>query len=609
MNGDPEGTPNPLNPMSGTASGADSPRPDEAEATGTGALADEPASTSDNLTSAFDTPADFAEPSAAPIGTPIEPEDISVGTAMPEIETPVSAPVTPEMPVAKQPSRVNHSIVDPMMRPVSRPNLAANANTAQQAGSENDKPQNQNFDTLTMESISIEELQPQLTSDANTNFVAKDSVVEPAGGKKGGKKKAFMIGAIVFLMVAIICGATAVAVVMLNNDDRVTKAIDKLLNGQVSSIVQVKGVIDSTTERICDSDEPDAETGTETEADTKTDTSSNTADTTVCGEDSLSTSKIDFDGTFDLKTSLNKISADIRTTYSNGSEFSLSLDESHNKSGDTFIKISLPEGLVSPSVNTTETVSSNVASPSAEDSEDVTITETQTVTNCANDGDKTNCVSTTTSATTSVFTLFRGLFEAINDQWILATDDFEETMQNSALFDNRTTCVINAFGTLPEYSSDLANRYKSNPFITYSTDKLGVSKKKDTLYRLGFDNQKLAAFSNSLSNNGFINELNACANSTATNEQTNARFVQQLLSNLPTVYVEIDDNNNFTRVYFKTTTVDGDDSTSINADLSLTYPTELKITDPDDYIPMSEIVERVSASALTINESTSDNNE
>lgn len=594
MNGDPEGTPNPLNPMSGNVGSTSSPQPDETEATGTGTLGGEPVNTPTNSTDTSGMSASFSSSSAEPIGTPVEPEDIPVGTATPEAEKVASTPVTSEMPTARQHSRVNHSIVDPMMRPVSRPNPATNINTARQTGHTNDRPQNQNFDTLTMESISIEELQPQLTSDADTNFVAKDSVVEPAGGKKGGKKKAFTIGAIVFLMIAIICGATAIAIVMLKNDDRVTKAIDKLLNGQVSSIIQVKGVINSGTEKICDPNESDVQDNAN---------SNTTVNTTVCGEDSLSTSKIDFDGTFDLKTSLNKVSADVQTTYSDGSQFSFSLDELHNKASDTFIKISLPENLISPSLNTTETVTSNgTTSPSTETSEDATVTETQTVTNCTNAGDATNCVSTTTSTTTNIFSLFRGVFEVINEQWILATDGFEETMQDSALFDNNSTCMLNAFGTLPEYSSDLANRYKSNPFITYSTDKLGISKKKDTLYRLGFDSQKLAAFSNSLSNNGFINELNACANKTATNEQTNAKFVQQLLSNLPTIYVEIDDNNNFTRVYFKTTTTNENDSTSIDADLSITYPTELKITDPENYIPMSEIVQKLSVQTMTSDE-------
>ncbi len=594
MNGDPEGTPNPLNPMSGNVGSTSNPQPDETEATGTGTLGGEPVNTPTNSTGTSGLSASFSNPSAEPIGTPVEPEDIPVGMATPEAEKVAPTPAMAEMSATRQQPRVNHSIVDPMMRPVSRPNPATNINTTRQTGHTNDRPQNQNFDTLTMESISIEELQPQLTSDADTNFVAKDSVVEPAGGKKGGKKKAFTIGAIVFLMIAIICGATAIAIVMLKNDDRVTKAIDKLLNGQVSSIIQAKGVINSGTEKICDPDESDAKDNAN---------GNTTVNTTVCGEDSLSTSKIDFDGTFDLKTSLNKVSADVQTTYSDGSQFSFSLDELHNKAGDTFIKISLPENIISPSLNTTETVASgSTTSPSTETSEDATVTETQTVTNCTNAGDATNCVSTTTSTTTNIFSLFRGVFEVINEQWILATDGFEETMQDSALFDNYSTCMLNAFGTLPEYSSDLVNRYKSNPFITYSTDKLGISKKKDTLYRLGFDSQKLAAFSNSLSNNGFINELNACANRTATNEQTNAKFVQQLLSNLPTVYVEIDDNNNFTRVYFKTTTTNGDDSTSIDADLSLTYPTELKITDPENYIPMSEIVQKLSVQTMTSDE-------
>ena len=190
--------------------------------------------------------------------------------------------------------------------------------------------------------------------------------------------------------------------------------------------------------------------------------------------------------------------------------------------------------------------------------------------------------------------MYAGLFEAMNDEWILVSNDFSEKMTGLQIFDNSTTCLISAFGTLPQYAKDIANKYKTNPFITYSTDKLSINKKKNALYRLGINNDKLAAFTNSLGNNGFINELNACAGNLSTNGTTSQNMIEDIFRNFPTMYAEIDDNNNFTRVYFETEA----NSQFITADLDISYPNKFEVTEPDSYIEMSTLLNNVTTNLL-----------
>ena len=87
--------------------------------------------------------------------------------------------------------------------------------------------------------------------------------------------------------------------------------------------------------------------------------------------------------------------------------------------------------------------------------------------------------------------------------------------------------------------------------------------------------------------------MNACADNTATNTGANSSLIKEIFNNFPTIYTEIDDNNNFTRFYFTTTTEVEGVSTTINADINLIYPADLKVTEPDDYIDMSVLLSGV----------------
>ena len=523
MNENPEGTPNPLNPAPGTGEGL---------ATGTGAF-------------------DYAE-TPAPAEEPAVPETPAIS------ETPANTPEVTEFseesisfaeePAAPSPEpRTSYSTADPMMRPASN-NL------------------DNNFDTLGVdETVSVDEfattepvtpaavpaepVEPVSRVTDMSKFVAKDSIVEPANG--GGKKKAFIIGAVVLLIIAVICGAAAAAIMLLGNNsgDRVSKAIDKLMNGNVPSIISVQGNIDAISNVDYELEDDAVPSGLDTAM------------------------NIDFNGTFDTATGVNSVSAKINTSYDDGRKSTIGIDELTTLEGNTFIKLRGLDTLF------------NTASE-----------EASTVDCIAGSGD-TDCVSvsigeptTVTTTTEEPLSAFSGVFDAINDEWILVSDDFTEGMSGLGLFDNSSACLVNAFSTLPSYGSDIASKYKANQFINYSTDKLEISKKKNELYRISFDSDKLAAFINSLSNNGFMNELNACAGDTATNKDVASDTIDQIFKTFPTIYVEVDDNYNFTRVYLKGTVGEGLSAHTTTADLSLSYPPKLDITVPEEYVDMSTLL-------------------
>ena len=531
MNENPGGTPNPLNPGFGAVNPPKPEEKSEAKPMGTGTLDHE----------------------TAPVHT---------------------EPIVQEVPVTKPLPHRNNKVVDPMMRPVAQPQQPQAA----------EQPID-NFDTLAMESISIEELTSDPIDDGpktpvngpampaksagvptstpvntsfnamnpQSDFVPKDSIVE-SGDKKGGKKKAFAIGAIVFLMIAIICGAAAFAIILMNNNgDKVAKAIDKLMNGGIPNIVSAQGTIDMNFGGFYDTQASAINT-------TPTPTAAN----------------LDFNGAVDFASNASKIKVKATLSYSDGDDALINIDELNTKNGDSYFKISGLDALLT-AMTPGAAPSGTESTPSADD-----------ITNCVGmEGANCGVISTGDITTTAgLLSIYSELIETVDDQWILVSDDFGNSMEGLELFNNSSACLVNAFSTLPTYSKDLANKYKENSFITYSTDNLGITKSKNDLYKLSVDSDKLAAFINSLSNNGFMNELNACTGSTATNFNVSADMITEIFKYFPTVYVEVDNDYNFTRVYFDANM----GIISAKADIQLSYPSKIEVTEPEDYIEMSTLL-------------------
>ena len=377
----------------------------------------------------------------------------------------------------------------------------------------------------------------QTMAPATTPVEPKDSIVEPAKKKgKGG-----IIAAIILLIVAV-GAAAAAAIIYLNpfgQNDRVPAALSKLFSGSSASKLALTGTISAAA----------------------TDETNYTQNLDVS-----------FNSSFDLKTSENAIDATVTAQFTDESEFTFDASEIHTAQGDLYLKLS---GL-SEALNNYTPMAENVA------------------TNCINDPTgMTNCESTTVTTTpTSSILNSLGVFEVVDDEWIkIPSSDFSNTTDIFNL-DTPVQCLFDAAGKMGEYGKDFATKYEANPFINYSTENLAIAKKKNPLYRLTFDSTKLAAFVNSMSNTGLANSLVACMNGGATSTGITAEQVAEMTANFTSFYVEIDDNNNFTRVYF-TMAPEGQ---TVTVDLSLSYPTSITITEPEQYISYSEVLQKLLSS-------------
>lgn len=476
----------------------------------------------------------------------VQPDQLEQPAQPDQVEQP-EQPARPAsaMPVMKEarpaPRPANHGVIDPMMRSVPRQNNVAPKPTV---------TAEETFDSLVTDNDSLEMLTQDITAtsgpskaevlqteiiDTNLNDLGTPDLVAKDSIVESADGKGKKKKGLIIFLIIFFILAIICGA------------------GAVAAIMLNNNQDDKVTkaiEKVLNGEMPAiiAAQGT-------IESSASVSDDSGAVTPTTSNLVLDFDGTFDTTSGENKVSADIAMNYGDNTDVSVSVEEMRTDAGDSYFKFSGLSSILN------------------------TFTE-----------------NTTMSALASSFS---GLFEAADDNWILISDEFGDSMENLELFDNSSTCLINAFSTLPNYSSDIITKYKANPFITSSTENLGITKKANALYRLTFDSDKLSAFSNSLGNNGFINELNACAGTTASNSGTTSTSIEAIFSNFPVMYVEIDNDNNFTRFYFQINVDSGNASSAVVADVSLSYPKDFKISEPADYITMSQLLNDVMTKMLT----------
>ena len=388
--------------------------------------------------------------------------------------------------------------------------------------------------------------------------------------------KTGLLVAIILLVVAIATGVAA-AIILLNpfgKTDAVPAAISKLMSGQLPEYVSMTGTVNVST----------------------------TSESSM-----FSSLSVDFSGGIKNRSGESFTNAKVLAGLVGGGEFDFNVDEIYTADGALYLKMS----------NVYHELGDYYFAPLSEQNNGLTAETTET--NCTTVNGVENCIEsrevmeidcigsegtdncamvepilieptteaeTETEGTKSLYD-YLGVFDVIEDEWIrIPESSFNSVSSITTISNMPTQCLIDAAGKLGQYGSDFANKYKEYPFINYSTENPGIVKRANDLYRLTFDSDKLAKFINSMSNSGFMNELLACTGGQATNASVDAAALTQVIAALPTIYVEIDDNDNFTRLYLSVTTPDG--LTTATADFSLSYPSSLTIKEPSEYIDINQ---------------------
>lgn len=390
-------------------------------------------------------------------------------------------------------------------------------------------------------SVSVGE---QLSAElAKEDLKASDSVVEP----KKKSKKGVVIALVILLLLAAIGGAVAAILILkpFGGKDAVPAAISKLFSSDRPKNVAASGKITATF------------------------------------GDSSDVASLDVDFTSGLNTVSTEqyASATVTATFADESTFQFDANEIHVANGDLYLKVSgIAEALNNYQSQTLEETNC------LEDESGMTNCEATEYIDCIDETGE-GCV--VASPSESILD-FIGVFEVIDNEWIHISSTSFSTITDTVSLDSPAQCLIEAAGNLGEYASNLSTIYKDNPFVTYSTDNLKIAQKKNPLYLLSFDANMLAGFVNAMPTSGFMNEMLACMDGEATNKDVTVADMEKIIAKLPVIYVEIDDQDNFTRVYLKGDSEDGS-STGI-ADISLSYPSAITVDEPEEYLELNSIL-------------------
>lgn len=163
---------------------------------------------------------------------------------------------------------------------------------------------------------------------------------------------------------------------------------------------------------------------------------------------------------------------------------------------------------------------------------------------------------------------------SIEDKWVrVATNDS---------FSNFPVSLPGGvdLGDLGSEKNTIIDLYKKYPFLISSTDNLGIAKKNDTLYKITYDYDKMASFMNELSKNAKCDEGASCATKDVTADELKAQ-----LSDSGEYYVEVNGDHDITRIYVKSGTEGGFDTT---VDMAISYPSSINIEAPTDFIESSD---------------------
>ncbi len=376
-------------------------------------------------------------------------------------------------------------------------------------------------------------------------------VAEPVQPKK--KKTGLIIGIVVAAVLLIGGGIVAAVMIMNMNQDPVTAAVDKLMRGEMPKNTIVEGTLDLNM-----------------------------------NEESSSISNIKVEARSEGETSsgINSASAKVTVSLAGNNKIDFNVDEVYAANGDLYLKVDgIAQSLKDLITKMQEAALYGNGSDISADG-----LSTPTV-NC--DDDATNCLTDDYSysdyQTLMTLTVVAQILENLDGQWLrISMDDIQqnlgETVQNDTL-----SCFTTFASDIKSSSNTLAELYKKNPFVNSTKEGVSLASKNFPVYKVTFDQEKLNGFNTGLKDLDAIRKLASCMNVDADEE------VEEEMGELPTFFVEVDNDKNFSRVYFTGT----EDDMSTTADFSFSYPENINVAEPTDYKDFSSVLEGLFTSMYT----------
>lgn len=373
-------------------------------------------------------------------------------------------------------------------------------------------------------------------------------------------KRGLIIGMIVCLFIAVCCGVAAIIFATSGNQtkDPVSAAVDKLMSQNSPRNVAFGGDIDIA---IRDLNSP------------------------------ISKIHIDLSAETSTGSMLNSTSATFTASIRNGGDIKFEFDEVYGANGDLYLKVDGIGSVMSDPLFW-QTLSSPDASKCIDGPEGSKCGDTAVIneTNCIDDpSGMTNCGTdiAPTSGNEELMALL-GIISAIDGQWFkISVDELTDLASDYTSSKGDLSCMVDFMTTAAKGSNSLASIYARNPFVS-STPTTALASKNSQVYQVNINEDSLINFIQSSQESSLMTNLYSCLG--YENVTVNLDNVTEDLTDLPMIYVEVNDDYDFTRLYFKST---NDDDTKLTADIDFTYPANINISEPTEYQDVYTILQNL----------------
>lgn len=401
---------------------------------------------------------------------------------------------------------------------------------------------------------------PSDTTDPLARPMEKAGAQEVKPVKK--KKTGLIVGAIICLFLAIGCGVTAALLLLTPKPDPVASAIDKLFTGVRPSNLSVDGDIEYT---INDQNSP------------------------------FSSIKIDLDAAVVNNSTINSTNATITANLRGGSDpIVINFQELYASNGDLYLKLagvgdaidtlSTRQNLLNPGVDEPECQTDENGNTTC----DTNLTE---VIDC--EGEEScvdlNIIESPSSDILASIANFTPIIEKIDDEWLRISSDELSAYAESITKQSNLSCLTDLVSSINNNSNSIAKFYQDNPFITSTNKDLTVTSKNYPIYQINIDGEKFTKFVNATKDSTVTDTLFSCLG--YENATVNTDNIASEIAKLPKIYVEIDNDNNFARIYFDAKSEDN--STEAKVDIVLTYPNTINITEPVEYQDLNTVLQDI----------------
>lgn len=398
------------------------------------------------------------------------------------------------------------------------------------------------------------------------------------------KKKTGLIAGIIAAIAVLLIGGIAVAVAMmtLNKTDPVIAAMNKIMTGNAPANVAIDGDIDIA---INDDSSP------------------------------ISNVKIALNSKMVASSAINNSVANMTATVRNVGDFNIEFDEVYAGNGDLYFKIdgatSAIEGsgilyLLNLANQMPDVVdcgedavcqTTEIEELACTEGEECSLTEIDDTELNVLDGGQ-NMLD---SDTISYFASLIDVVEVIDGEWLKISVNELNMLSGGMAADSNISCITNLVSDINTNSNSAAELYSKYPFISSTSENVQLASKNYPVYQVTIDSENFANFVSSIQNSEMTANLYSCLGWTD-NVGVSTDDVAEIVSEMPKIYAEVDGDNNFTRLYLVSDLNDGE--AMVTTDLSFSYPTNVNVTEPEEYQDFSNVIQKIMSSIYNLPEET-----